>query len=127
MNNPAYGLAGSYDIRGISIQKIGNVTEVITNYIENVNKTTSQITADAGSVPYVSGIKGEEQKAQLESYIKDAVEKIHTVTNELKKFNEALIQVQSNYLGQSQTVASNMGTVTQADVNAKTGVEGFSD
>ena len=116
-----------FDLRGINIDKIPSIQAKIADYIKEVNKITNKITADAGEVSYTAGLKGQDQVKAIETYINDAVSKIHTVTDKLNKFSEALDQVKQNYISQDTTVASSMGSINTADIKAKSGVSGFSD
>ncbi len=116
-----------YDLRGIDVDKIPAIQTAIADYIKEVDKVTSKITADTGEVNYTAGLKGQDQVKAIETYMRDAVNKIHTVTDKLNKFSQALDQVKQNYISQDTTVASSMGSINTADIKAKTGVSGFSD
>lgn len=118
---------GGNGILGISYEGIPAVQEAIKAYVQRVEAITDKITADAGEVKYEEYIRGTDQLGAIQGYIQDAVNKVHTVTEYLNKFSDALEQVKANYEAQQGTVAGNIGTAQEQEISAKTGVSGFGD
>lgn len=132
-NNSSSGFidAGSYTMRGFSLDKAQAATTVIDEYIQSIQDQIAKMVTKTDEL-MDSALKGTEQQTKVATYIHATIEELNKVASFFTAFNEGLKTAAQNYeskqsginVNEVQDAQSATGYTSDEDVSGVTPFNG---